>query len=538
MCGVWFYLRKTHKVTSMQLYGAFNNISHRGPDRHVFEDVGKFILGFHRLAIMDTSVEGDQPFTFIDGDTKTYIVCNGEIYNFQELIEEFDLKVKSRSDCEVLPQLYQKFKQSEDPFYEVVSRLKGCEFAIILVQITGDDVKVRFSRDPIGKRPLYIGEDEDGLLICSELKGSISDNGPIVQNIKQLNHGTIFSYHKGVIKSSKYWERLNTYTITDENEAVEQLRECLLRCLKKRMHADVPIIYACSGGLDSSGLASMAQSLSSKPITTMCVGLENGSTDEFWSKKVAEHINSKHYHIYTTEAEMLELASEIPWICESWDTTTCRASVVQTILATKVRELGGHVVIVGEGADELFCGYLYFKKAPSIENMIEESNHLVDQLYQTDGARADRCTSYKSVECRTPFLDDEFVTLVNQIDPSLKAPRDGCEKYLLRKVFEPYLPKDVLFRTKEAQSDGCSSKKRSWHNILQEKIQMEKEKLLPVDTDHALVNTDEDRYFMGIFQQKFGKDNFKVVDKRWLPKWCGNVVDPSARVLDVYENDN
>lgn len=541
MCGIWFYLRKNNAVQNGSLYSAFNNIQHRGPDRHVFEDTGSVVLGFHRLAIMDTSVEGDQPFTFIDGDTKTYVMCNGEIYNHKKLIKQFDLDVRSKSDCEVLPLLYRKLKTTSDmPFFDMLKLLEGCEFAIIIVEITGDKVFVQYARDHFGVRPMYVGEDANGFVLSSELKGTYIDkNSPLVSGARQVEPRNLYSYSydavKGLSKLTKtqYWNFPTKILITDEDEAVQKIGECLIECIRDRLDAHRGIVFLCSGGVDSSGICGVAASISDKPLTTRCMGLE-GSTDEKYAYVVRDFIKSNHYHTKETEDNLCRVLDRVPYIIESWDTTTNRAGAVQTRVGEEIsRTSNDKVVIVGEGADELFGSYSYCANAPDYKALDKEVRELLSNIHYYDGERADRCLSYFGLECRTPFLDSRFVSLVLSIDPKLRYPKFGVEKWLLRRALEPYLPPEVYTRPKEAQSDGCSSQKRSWFEIIDDNIK--DIKLDPVEYKNAPPRTKQDLYFMNKFKEAYG-DNFGVVPKRWMPKWCGNdVIDPSARVLNTYK---
>lgn len=536
MCGIWLYLQLNGHTDRKELYSSFSNISHRGPDRHVFEDTGKIVFGYHRLAIMDTSVEGDQPFTFIEGNTKTYVMCNGEIYNFKELINIYNLEPKSNSDCEIIPLLYKKFKEKyKNPFEELLKSLKGCEYSLIIAEITYDKVKIMYARDPSGKRPLYHGYDEKGYIISSELKGVMNNSDELVKNCTQVEPRVAYCIEKNKdilkISSSPYWVFPNKYTITNKEEAINLIRETLIRCIKKRIYADREVAYLLSGGLDSSIVCAVAQSLSYKPIKTFCVGLPE-ATDEKYAKQVSEYIESEHTHIQVQEEDFLNVLEDIPYIVESWDTTTCRASTVQYIAGKSIKEnTNAAVVIVGEGADELFGGYSYYHACPNSDEFGQETKNAIENIHYYDGQRADRCLSYCSLECRTPFLDDEFISLVLSIDPKLRMPYNGCEKNILREAFKDYLPENLLYRPKEAQSDGCSSKNKSWHKIIQDNINERYFDDINYEKDPP--NTIEDKYFMSIYQNYY-KNNFGIIPKRWLPKWCGNVKDPSARVLKTY----
>ena len=535
MCGIFAYLGEP-KIKNFFLTD-FNSFRERGPDSQSLEIIkskeqSSIVFGFHRLAINDLSPSGDQPMTL---GTST-LICNGEIFNYQELLKENDFVYKSTSDCEIILHMYHQYGITE-----TVSKLDA-EFAFILYDSKEDIVMA--ARDPFGVRPLFRGTDQQGnIYFSSEIKG-ISN---LCQKIERFPPGCIWDSKEN--KYSRYYEYkypIQTY-ISDnlqEEQICQHLRELLTKAVDKRLMSDRPIGCLLSGGLDSSLISSIVakkfKEENKGELNTFSIGMP-GSTDLKYAKMVSEHIGSKHHHIELSPEDFLKAIPEVIYSIESYDTTTVRASVGNYLVGKYIKENTDITVVYnGDGSDEQ-SGYLYLKNAPDEELFQEECISLLKNIHMFDCLRSDRSISSRwSLESRTPFLDKDFVQYYMTIEPKLKMYSDSrMEKYLLRKSFEEgnYLPTEVLWRPKEAFSDGCSSNEQSWYKIIQKYVdllitdeQFEKERHT---YSHNPPQLKESLYYRQIFESHFGNHN-NIIDFFWLPKWCGQQSDPSARELSFY----
>jgi asparagine synthase (glutamine-hydrolysing) len=564
MCGIWFYIGLNNAHTKEEINKSSDRLIPRGPDHNKFIEIvnEKFTmyLSFYRLSIMDLSDRGNQPFIITCDNRTIYLMCNGEIYNYKFLIDKYNLKdkLKSDSDCEVLIHLYEMI--GIDGLYnELMSDYVDGEFAFIIVDI-GDNIKIHTARDMGGVRPLYECNYYDadklvGLCYSSQLCGI-----PYIKTnkyTKECNQFRPYSYntyitHKDQIIDSlvfnqtkkEYSIRDIPITIYDESDALEKIKNTFIKCVEDRMSSEREIMFLCSGGLDSSLCAGIGAKFAARhnmKINTMCIGLEGG-TDKEYANQVAKHINSKHIHILCTEDEFLEAAkTRVIDTVESYDITTIRASTGQLISAEKIRKLTDcKVVIIGDYSDEICGGYNETKYAPSIDDYKERIYELIENIHYFDAQRADRCIASNGLEARTPFADHRFIKLFLSIDPKLRLPKGGVEKYLLRKAFDEtdYIPNSVVWRPKEAFSDGVSSLNKSWYQILQEDINklyddediLTSCKMYKINTPY----TKESLYYRQRFSETFSNDVANVIPCFWLPKW-GNLNDPSARVLNVYK---
>lgn len=556
MCGIWLYMQKkgfkqeSNTLNEGQLYNAFMNLVPRGPERSHFVKLSEYgvYIGFHRLSIMDPSPLGDQPFV-LDTDTKTiYVICNGEIYNFKELIKEENLEnvVKSGSDCEVLSHLYNKLG-----IEEMCKKLIG-EFAICVCEIDKitKNVTLYLTRDHCGIRPMFITGNDNQLVISSEIKGSpFLGVGYEIEQFKPRNYMVISNTDDKLYDMNKYTEYVSfdniPISIYDVDEAKQKIRECLTEAVKCRLVSDRPLGCLLSGGLDSSLVASIASKIlkkQRKQLYTFCVGMEN-STDEKYAKLASEYINSIHTHYDEhDEQSWINDIPDIVKVTETFDITTIRASTGQYKVAKKISQNTDiKVLLIGDGSDELCAGYMYFHNAPSPQEGHLENIRLINNIHLYDVLRADRGVSSNGLEARVPFLDIRFIKLWLSIDPALRMPINGVEKWLLRESFRgDYLCDEVLFRTKEAFSDGVSSLKRSWYKILQESIEKsitdEEFRKCQNMYKHCPPVSKESLYFRKLFDDNFGMyvTTSKVIPDFWLPKWVGNIKEPSARVLNVY----
>jgi asparagine synthase (glutamine-hydrolysing) len=554
MCGIWALIDKdTKDKTIIKKYlNYFWNIQHRGPDNSHLETFSNVYIGFHRLAIMDTSFKSNQPYVIQDKDKTIVFVCNGEIYNYKEIDKKYDLNVGT-SDCLVIPKMFIKNKKLQP------DELKGeYAFMMYIFDHMGMLQEYYICRDTIGVRPLYMGYLNNIKMYSSEIKG-IPNNF----KIKEFPPGHIehvlcnsFKYTENIYSTTTYD---NLYNITpygqnDEDLFLEKIRISVYNSIKRRLDADRPIAFLLSGGVDSSLVASISAKILGQPIRTFCCGME-GSTDMIMARKVANHIGSNHTEIIFTKEEALHAIDDVINTIESWDTTTIRASVGQYMVSKYIgSKTDCRVVMVGEGPDEVCSSYLFNYYAPSPEELNNCSKEYVKNIHMYDGRRADRCTARWGLECRIPFLDTEFIKAYWFIPAENRMPNnDYMEKYMLRKAFDGMnlLPDEILWRKKEAFSDGVSSKDDSWHNIIQKYCEdklnynIDNHNFIHKDSfDHVKPKSNEALWFRYKFEDKYGSNNSDIIPDYWQPKWDndGNeikeYIDPSARVLDVYNNSS
>lgn len=537
MCGIFFFIGEfSNNPDSLNtIRPHFLKTTGRGPDDNQLIQIGNKIFGFHRLSIVDLSPKGNQPFN-IDG---IYLICNGEIYNHDKLKKKNNFKTQSNSDCEVIIHMYKK--------YGIETTIKNLDgvFAFILYDSIKEEVYI--ARDAFGVRPLFYGKKKNNLILSSELK-SISDLCDYSQQFKPGSYTLLDNNNYSEFQYNEWYKYDYNLPIEEEN-ILHGIRNKLTQSVQKRLMSDRPIGCLLSGGLDSSLICSIVAREFKKQnkgiLNTFSIGLK-GSTDLYYAKRVANHIGSKHHQIELSEQDFLEAIPEVIYAIESYDTTTVRASTANYLIGKYIKENTNITVIYnGDGSDEQ-SGYIYLKNAPSKEDFNDECIRLLKEIHLYDCLRSDRSISSKwSLEARTPFLDKEFVEFYMSIDPSLKMYSNKIEKYLLRKAFEKdnFLPQDVLWRRKEAFSDGCSSNERSWHNIIKEhvdKIITEdeyKKYLYKFSETHNPPKTKEQVYYRIIFDQYF-KNKELVIPHFWMPKWCGNQSDPSARELSIYTTIN
>jgi len=529
MCGFLAYLG-----TDLDETDVFNNadkISYRGPDNSSYETIDDNIMFvFHRLSIIDISEASNQPL-YLPQDKNISLICNGEIYNYKELISKYKLEIYSNSDCEVILHLYKEFG-----LRKTLDLLDGV-FAFALYD---KNTKTLYAaRDPYGVRPSFLGLTNDGgVFIASEAK-AISDLCHMVTPFPagcwwQSDAPNVFeSYHLNKIYLPFSSQREEEYLLGINYE--------LVSAVKKRMMSDREIGCLLSGGLDSSLIASIVSRLSSKKIKTFSIGLR-GSPDLHYAKMVAEWIGSDHHEVEMTTQEFISSIEEVIYKIESYDTTTVRASVGNYLVSKYISEnTDCKVIFNGDGSDEACCGYIYNANAPNDLALQDESQRLLDEIYLYDVLRSDRSISSNGLEARTPFLDKSFVEYYMSIPARLKAfnKTDRIEKFLLRKAFESegLLPKEVLWRRKCAFSDGVSSIKESWHKSIQnyvdcfisdEEFKRESEKI-----EHCKPLLKESFYYRKVFDELFpGKEN--LIPRFWMPRWT-SVIDPSARELENYK---
>lgn len=457
MCGIVsvFDLKLDSKELRTQVLEMSKKIRHRGPDWSGIYCGDKAILAHERLAIVDPQ-SGGQPL--FSKDKKLVLAVNGEIYNHldlrKELEEEYEFQTKS--DCEVILALYRK----KGPKF--IEDLNGI-FGFALYDIENDCYLI--ARDHIGVIPLYIGWDKHGnFYVASELKALEGYCNKI-----ELFLPGHYIYSKDGAMQQKWYEREWTEfdAVKDNKTDIDQLRDGLEAAVHRQLMSDVPYGVLLSGGLDSSIVSAVAKKYAKKRIESgdtqeawwpqlhsFAVGL-TGSPDLVAAKKVAEAIGTVHHEIHFTVQEGLDAIRDVIYHLETYDVTTVRASTPMYLLARVIKSMGIKMVLSGEGADELFGGYLYFHKAPNAKAFHEETVRKLSKLHLYDCLRANKALAAWGVEGRVPFLDKEFMDIAMRLNPEDKMAKDGkMEKWILRKAFESYLPASIAWRQKEQFSDG------------------------------------------------------------------------------------
>lgn len=535
MCGIFGY--SGHDIEPEALNNAFLKTRKRGPDNNILKSItDNLIFGFHRLSINDTSFKGNQPLFH---PKKPYcIICNGEIYNYKQLVEENNFTMYSNSDCEVILYLYEKYG-----IKKLLELIDSESFAFCIYD--GEKEEIILARDRFGVRPLFISKTKNNELIFSSEVKSIVSLVRKQDEIKQFKPGCWKTYSLKNSKESEYYQYYNYLfpEISTENieEICQNIKEKLSNAVNKRLMSDRPIGCLLSGGLDSSLITALVTKKLNKPVETFSIGLKN-SVDLEYAKKVSEFIGSKHHTIELTEKDFLEAIPEVIFNIESYDTTTVRASVGNYLVGKYIRENTDITVVFnGDGSDEQ-SGYIYLENAPSEKDFKDECVRLLQEIHYFDVLRSDRSLSSNfSLETRAPFLDTDFVNYYMSIKTKFKNYNDRIEKYLLRLAFDKddLLPKEVLWRRKEAFSDGCSSNERSWHKIIQEFIDTQITDEEFNDNKNVYKHNSpvmkESYYYRKIFETYY-PERGNLIPHFWLPKWSDEKIDPSARELKNYKN--
>ena len=561
MCGIFALLGLNNKAIDISVL--INQLSARGPEGTQISKISDTLtMAFTRLAINGLSPVGMQPFKKkFEGITW---MCNGEIYNARDIEDSLDTK-SHPSDCYCLGDLYLRHRNDLVAFARAIDGV----FSFVLYDEERDRLIV--ARDPYGVRPLFIATrpraevsytlsqstpetlfkiSNDTICFASEIKAL----APYYDNIQHFPPGYIqaFSIKKPVMLESYCYHSVPWITNPSLNSqsASEHLRFALEESVRKRMFTERPVAALLSGGLDSSLIAALVQKnlkqLNLPPLKTFSIGFK-GSSDLKHAKIVADWIGSIHTEIVMTPDEFFNAIPKVIRAIESFDTTTVRASVGNYLVSQKIKELSDcKVVFNGDGSDELFGGYLYFYNAPNFQAFHSETSRLLSDIYLFDVLRSDRSISSHGLEPRTPFLDKQFVAVVRSIDPKLLTPIRGvrCEKYILRSAFDDgiTLPKEVLWRRKEAFSDGVSTPDKAWYQEIQERVihiipENWEMKAMVSYSSYLKPLTPEDYYYRFLYSCEYGHNAAKtMVPYRWLPLWCPETVDPSARTLNIYND--
>jgi len=551
MCGILAVLgEKLHDVKTKNL---LKQLAGRGPEGGRILEGSNFQLGFTRLAINGLQASGMQPMQ--DGNLAW--ICNGEIYNYKDLAHAYGIKIDG-SDCSVIGPLFQKLGSLTDArtFFQSLDGV----FATVIIDAASGVAYV--GRDPYGVRPLYVGytlgdygtnldhmsinynntlRPVNRIVFASELKALDLNDCQIVEpfppghyaayDLKTMDRIGFEAYH------TIPW--LKNPICATMAKAISALKVALESAVKKRMMTERPVAALLSGGLDSSLIAALVQkelvSAGKPSLKTFSIGFA-GSEDLRHAQLVADHIGSDHTEIIMTADDFFAAIPEVIKDIESFDITTVRASVGNWLVSREIaRRTDCKVVFNGDGSDEVFGGYKYFYSAPSDEAFEAECGRLLQDIHMYDVLRSDRSISSHGLEPRTPFLDKQFVGVARGISTFLRRPIAGVrpEKQVLRLAFhDGLLPEAVLFRKKEAFSDGVSGLEKSWYEECQERASAIVEpdwSTKAAAYKHLTPKTAEAYYYRTLFSQLYGSAE-GCIPYFWMPKWV-KASDPSARTL-------
>ena len=575
MCGIFALLNTDNNdnTQNMMINEQFDKGRRRGPEYSKLEYIYmKMILGFHRLAINGLNSESNQPIVFKD----IVLICNGEIYNYKQLYKSMNVEPITGSDCEVIIHLYLNYG-----IEQTLNMLDGVYSFVLYDNRINENLvnNVYIARDPLGVRPLYklynINDNHDLFNLygfASELKclEYFYNQNTYHYRVEQFEPGTYSIFQYGS-KINSRWEPIVTnkphflalFPFTLYTHSVSELKEEIILSVSKFLNAAVvkrcntterPVACLLSGGLDSSLIAALVANYfrnKGKQIETYSIGLKN-SEDIKYARIVADYIQSNHTEIIVTEEDMFNAIPEVIKAIESYDTTTIRASIGNYLIGKYIAtNSDAKVIFNGDGSDELFGGYLYMNKCPDDIEFDKETRRLLKDIHTFDVLRSDKSISSNGLEPRTPFLDRTFVNTILSIPPYFRNHNNFqvAEKYLLRNSFKinffsdcsgrQILPNEILWRKKEAFSDGVSSQGRSLFTILQEKIakKLNDEQSYKSELDKTCLlfqpNIElEKKYYKEIFDKEFPNCSH-IIPYFWMPKYT-NASDPSARTLDIY----
>jgi asparagine synthase (glutamine-hydrolysing) len=576
MCGIFTLIHQPINFNSSFIKGEFEKGKGRGPEDSKLLYLGYDVtMGFHRLAINGLNNTSDQPLIF----DNIVLICNGEIYNYKELFKQLNIEPYTESDCEIIIHLYKQYG-----IEETLILLDGV-FSFVLYDmniVDNEPCKLFIARDPLGVRPLYILRPNDNSLIkeeetffglASELKMLTEfynySHFKDMYTLDSFTPGTYSTFEKSSQILSRWKESIvnKPYFLLNPSSSISDIdltddynfdhsiyrygiQHHLCTAVQKRyLTTERPIACLLSGGLDSSLITALVCQMhkehSDVPIETYSIGLKN-SEDLHYAKIVADYLGTNHTEIIITEKQMIDAIPEVIYTIESYDTTTVRASIGNYLLGKFISQHSdAKVIFNGDGSDELCGGYLYMNKSPNALEFDNECRRLLKNISFFDVLRSDKCISSHGLEPRTPFLDRSFVNYYLSIPSSIRFSNSNskkCEKYLLRQSFsfvnynfndKPLLPDEILWRRKEAFSDGVSCNGRSLFTIIQEYVNSLQLNMnfLP----QCIINnpvTKEQKYYRGIFHYHYPNLEH-VIPYFWMPKYV-NATDPSARTLEIY----
>ena len=554
MCGIFAIInpnQNTH-TNLKNITKAFNKGKNRGPEFSTLQNFDNIYLGFHRLAINGLNDNSNQPFII----NNIILICNGEIYNFKELAHQNNIKLTTDSDCEIILHLYLKFG-----IEYTLSILDGV-FSFILYDKNNNQIYC--ARDPYGVRPLFYFFENYTISFASELK-VLHNLSLFKKNICHFLPGHYMKiYNTNSTNISHYSKKYTSFPCSNikfnTSNLYFKIVDLVHDAVQKRVvgTSERPIGCLLSGGLDSSLIAALVNKFynSNKTLQTFSIGLP-GSEDLKYASIVAKHLGTQHHEIILSEQQFFDAIPEVIQNIESYDTTTVRASVGNYLIGKYIKEnTDCKVIFNGDGADELMGGYLYFKKSPDAYEFDKECRRLLQDIHMFDVLRSDRCISSHGLEPRTPFLDRNWVEFYLSIDKKLRfdTTTQRCEKYLIRKSFHQLapdlLPNEILWRTKEAFSDGVSSLTKSWFQIITEKINklnhddpslyykllsvINLYKKFPISNNKPI--TMEQAYYRYIYN-KYYQSTDHLIEYFWMPKYV-DANDASARTLQIYTQNN
>ncbi len=536
MCGIVsiFNIQEQTPELRQKALRMSQKIRHRGPDWSGIYCGGSAILAHERLSIVDPE-SGKQPL--FSPDKKEVLAVNGEIYNHQEIRKLYpDYAFQTGSDCEVILALYRDWKKNGKIPSEVPALIEQLSGIFAFALYDAEDDCFLIARDPIGVIPLYIGYDADNkVYVASELKaleGQCDSYEPF------LPGHYVYSERKksnGKPAMQKYYSRkwmtetpiskqkaeTKAEKVFKEKSTVEDIREALTDAVKRQLMSDVPYGVLLSGGLDSSVISAIAEKYSEHRVEnngetkawwprlhSFAVGLK-GAPDLAKARLVAEHIGTVHHEINYTIQEGLDAIRDVIYFIETYDVTTVRASTPMYLLARVIKSMGIKMVLSGEGADEIFGGYLYFHKAPNADEFHKETVRKLSKLYMYDCLRANKSLSAWGVEGRVPFLDKEFLDVAMNIEPELKmCPGETIEKKVVREAFSDMLPAEVVWRQKEQFSDGVGY---SWIDTLKQiTASAVSDEQMAHATERFPINppqNKEEYFYRSIFAEHFPSDS-------------------------------
>ena len=582
MCGIYAILRQSTTrqqrpahLQHAQLMSAWSKTVYRGPDRSCTEYIvgeprsPNFIFfGFHRLCINGLNKKSDQPICVSYDNRKVALICNGEIYNTLALQQQLCLtkdNYKSGSDCEVIAHLYLRYGLEH-----TLNLLDGV-YSFALYDYS--TCQLHIARDFLGIRPLFVSTgnpdtpDTFDLAFASEAKSLLN-----MQQVQQFPPGSWMSIHftNKSITRGQFLSHLRTLSpfvkkpVESKNNQLLRLRTLFHDAVRKRLVlTDRSVACLLSGGLDSTLVTAVLlremRAIHGKDVSvnTYSIGMK-GSVDLKFARQAAKYLGTRHTEICLSEQEFLDAIPETIWHTESFDTTTIRASVGNLLISKYIRDHSEDTVIfVGDVADELFASYRGFSHAPSPQELFKANRDMLFNIHYYDVLRSDRSISAAGLEARVPFGDLKFMEQVLAMDPSLKMFSPGkvlppgenldngdkpvpvMEKHILRKAFEGYLPHSLLYRRKEAFSDGVSPCDRGWFEIIREHVDT-----IYSDKDLALarltvrggipVPDKESLWYLDIYDQHFATIMPEPIPTYWRHPFCDANADPSARLLGCY----
>jgi asparagine synthase (glutamine-hydrolysing) len=573
MCGIFAYYGKP--VDPSTLHESFVATKHRGPNDSQFlvyyryDDASSpttptsmIAIGFHRLSINGLDPRANQPFTTHD----CLLACNGEIWNHPKMEGTSQTTTHSGSDCECLSGYYRYCQKTrsrynhEIPFESLCEDIDGVFGLVLYDKISG---QLMVGRDRLGIRSLYYAITNEGnLIVASELKSVVSltekDGAPVQAFLP--GHWAEFDPRETVLVQTPFWtpnvaiEMGKDYQVqqalmaplSDTHSAYEQfcaqIHDTLVNAVRKRFMSDRSLGCVLSGGLDSTVITAIACKLvrevdpDAPPLRTYTIGMA-GATDFEWARKAAKHLGTEHHEFVLSEQEFLDAIPEVIAQIESYDVTTVRASTGNWLVAKKIAEMNKDTVLLcGDVADELLGGYRGFGLTNDAKAFQQELVQMITDIHRFDVLRCEKSFAGHGLEGRVPFGDRDLLDLVLRSPPEwlMWGEFNGrIEKEVVRHAFKDYLPKDVLWRRKEAFSDGVSSTQKSWYEIIQETLSKQHQPV--IEREHVCPYDVESSYYRQVFEARYGQTHAEVIPRFWKQPFT-TVVDPSARCLSNYES--